>query len=239
MEDFLLRRFNRVVTVSTLLVPFILAARVSPEKLTVIDNGIDFSEFASVRPSEDLESAKEGRLAVGVVGRLTAGKGHQRLFEAMPRVLSENPSVVLFVIGDGPLREALVALGKRLGIDSKLVFTGRRDDMPSVYAALDVVVLPSLYEGMPLVVLESLAASKAIIATQVGSIPEVIRNEVTGLLVEPDNSASLAIAIRRLIADATMRQSLGANGHAFARDHFSAAAMTRKYLSVYESAMHD
>jgi glycosyltransferase involved in cell wall biosynthesis len=111
--------------------------------------------------------------------------------------------------------------------------------MARVYAALDVVVLPSLYEGMPVVILEALAAKKAVIATRVGAVPEILVDDVSGLLIEPDDTHALANALRRAITDADLRQALGENGNALVRDHFSAAGMARKYLDVYESAMQD
>jgi glycosyltransferase involved in cell wall biosynthesis len=225
-----------VVAVSGALAVSLRNARVSPEKITVIDNGIDFDSFLSARPSADLENVKAGRLAIGLVGRLTEQKGHAYLFKAMKEILAICPQLVVLVIGDGPLKEELEALAEQLGIAANVIFVGKRSDMASVYAALDIVAMPSLYEGMPIVLLEALAAKRAVVVTRVGAVPEIVRNETMGLLIEPADTMALRNAIQRLIADAGLRRSLGENGYAFAREHFSAASMAGKYRRVYEAA---
>lgn len=236
IESLLFRRFDRVVAVSQGLSDALRSAHVAPEKLAVIANGIDVDRFARAHPSADLLAAKAGRLAVGVVGRLTEGKGHRQFLQAGRAILAAHPETVLMIIGDGPQREELEAYARELRIEQSTIFTGRREDMPSVYAALDVVVLPSLFEGMPVVVLEALAANRAMVATRVGAIPELVADNDTGLLVEAGDASALENAIRRLIVNPELRSVLGLRGSMRVTEGFSAGRMAREYLSIYKDA---
>jgi glycosyltransferase involved in cell wall biosynthesis len=175
-------------------------------------------------------------LAIGLVGRLTDGKGHRQLFEAAKDILVRHPATLVLVIGEGPLRASLEGLAREFGVERSVFFTGKRRDMPNVYSALDIVALPSLFEGMPMVILEALAARKPVIATRVGAVPDVIIDESTGLLIEPGGVGELARAMARLLENAELRRSLAEEGHTFLNTHFSAASMAEKYLKVYERA---
>lgn len=237
VERTLLRRFDQIVAVSADLASSLRQNGVIPEKLSVIENGVDIDRFGSVFPSTDLEIAKAGRLAIGLVGRLTEGKGHRQFFDAAKEILLQHQNILLLVIGDGPLKEPLETLARELGIETNIVFTGKRSDMAEVYAALDILVLPSLHEGMPMAILEAMAAKVAVIATRVGAIPHIILPERTGLLVEPGDVVGLREAICRLLQDASSRQSLGKVGSRFVREHYSASAMAGKYLNLYHKAV--
>jgi len=232
----LLRRFDRVVSVSSKLADFLRHSKVSSAKVMVITNGIDLDGFASATPSPDLQERKAGKLAIGIVSRLIEQKGHSELFEATKSMILRHPNTIVFVVGDGPLRQVLETQVHELDIASNVVFTGKRDDMAGVYAALDVSVLPSHNEGMPMSILEALAANRAVVASNVGSIAEVIHNEKTGLLMEPKDVVGLRDALERLISSRDLRESLGANGAALVREHFSADYMATQYLSTYEGA---
>jgi glycosyltransferase involved in cell wall biosynthesis len=234
LDRALLRRFDQIVATSNILADSLRSSGIANDRITVIHNGVDLREFGSVVPSADLDRLKCGRLAIGLVGRLIDGKGHRELFAAAKDILVRHPATLLFVIGEGPLRRSLEESARELGIERSVIFTGKRTDMPNVYAALDVVALPSLFEGMPMVILEALAARKAVIATRVGAVPDVILDGSTGLLIEPGDIPQLGRTVSRLIADAGLRRSLAEKGHAFLNAHFSAASMAAKYLSVYE-----
>ena len=237
IENVVFRRFDAVVAVSHELSDSLRQTRIDPLKLPTIANGVDVECFACACPSADLEKIKAGRLAIGVVGRLTEGKGHRQFLQAGKAILARHSNALLLVVGDGPSKAQLEASALELEIGAGVVFTGRREDMASVYAALDIVVLPSLFEGMPVVVLEALAAKRAMVATKVGAIPELVVNDNTGLLVEPGDVMALEDAIQRLITDADLRRSLGMSGHMRVRERFSAANMAQSYLRTYEKVI--
>jgi len=223
------------------------AAGVSPEKLALIPGAIDTAEFAAagadaarraaVRAEWGLDDAAAAApgCAVGVVGRLVGGKGHGCFLAAAAR-LADTPAVAKFlIVGEGPERAALEAEAGRLGVaDGRVLFTGFRDDVPAVLAALDILVLPSTdAEVLPLVVMEALAAGRPVVATSVGGVPEMIEDGVSGLLVPPGDADALAAALRRLTGDATLRARLAGAGRECVERRFTLARMVSETERVY------
>jgi glycosyltransferase involved in cell wall biosynthesis len=156
--------------------------------VSLIYNGVDLQRYNHQQPCctlhEDYRIDPEAPI-VGVVARLEAEKGHRTLLEAWPHVLAAVPNAWLLIVGEGSERDSLVAQADLLGISGRVVFTGRREDVPAVTAALDVAVLPSYREAQGLSVLEAMALSRPVVASAVGGIPEMIEDGVSGLLVPP------------------------------------------------------
>jgi glycosyltransferase involved in cell wall biosynthesis len=115
-----------------------------------------------------------------------------------------------------------------------VVFTGQRDDVPSVTAALDCAVLPSYREAQGLVLLEAMALSRPVVASGVGGIPEVVQHGVTGLLVPPRDPVALAAAVVRVLTDHPFADTLGRAGHNAVRERFDLARMTERISALYE-----
>ncbi len=231
LDRLVVRRFDRIVAVSDKIARSLQRSGVPREKVTTIPNGIDLSAFA--RPASGVPISDRPGRVVGLVGRLTPQKGPEYFLRAARSVLDALPDVVFAFIGGGPERERLEALSRELGIERSVVFAGQRNDMPAVYASLDLVVLPSINEGLPMALIEALAARRPVVATRVGAVPELIEHERTGLLVEPRDVAGLQAAIRRLLTDSELGRRLGENGHVLVNQRFSAEAMAQSYLSLY------
>ena len=166
-----------------------------------------------------------GSQLVGVVARLEPEKGHPTLLEAWPKVLRAVPDAYLLIVGEGSRREALEAQARELRIAHRVVFTGRRDDVPAVTAALDVAVLPSYREAQGLSILEAMALSRPVVASNVGGIPEMIEDGRTGLLVPPHDADALAAAIIRLLKDHPFADTIGRAGHDLVHDRFCVELM--------------
>ena len=128
-----------------------------------------------------------------------------------------------------------MALAGRLGLGDRVRFLGRVDDVAPVLAAADLVAAPSLAEGLGVAVIEAMAAGRAVVASAVGGIPESLRDGVEGILVPPGDAPALAGAIERCLADAGLRERLGAAGQARAAQ-FSTLAMASGTESIYERA---
>jgi glycosyltransferase involved in cell wall biosynthesis len=202
-----------------------------------IYNGVDLSRYENQEPSCTLPEEygmEPGSQIVGVVARLEPEKGHPTLLEAWPTVLRSCPDVYLLIVGEGSRRDALEALARDLRIAHRVVFTGRRDDVPAVTAALDVAVLPSYREAQGLSILEALALSRPVVASNVGGIPEVITDGVTGLLVPPHDPDALAAAIIRLLRDHPFADTLGRAGHDMVHDRFDITTMVALVQQIYE-----
>ena len=176
-----------------------------------------------------------GSQIVGVVARLEPEKGHPTLLEAWPRVLRAVPGRLPADRRRGQSRrEALEAQARELRIAHRVVFTGRRDDVPAVTAALDVAVLPSYREAQGLSILEAMALSRPVVASNVGGIPEMIEDGVTGLLVPPHDAEALAAAIVRLLPDHPYADTLGRAGHDLVHDRFCIELMVSAVQTIYD-----
>jgi glycosyltransferase involved in cell wall biosynthesis len=149
-------------------------------------------------------------------------------------VLREVPEAYLLVVGEGSRRDALEAQARELRIAHRVVFTGRRDDVPAVTAALDVAVLPSYREAQGMVILEAMALSRPVVASNVGGIPEMIEDGVTGLLVPPHDPDALAAAIVRLLKDHSLADMLGRAGHDMVHDRFCIELMVESIAAIYD-----
>jgi len=235
VDGFCLRFFDRVVVVSRPIREDLTKAGVSGNRVTVIPNGVDVDGFSQGRPERLRSELGLGReeIVIGVIARLSPEKGHGHLLRAACTVLQEEPKVRFLLVGDGPLRRALEREVSILGLTGFVIFGGNRADMPEVYAISDIVVSASLREGFPLSILEALAASRPVIATRVGGVPEIVQDDVTGILVDPGDEIGLANAILGLLRDAPHRRALGQAGRKLVEERFSVHRMAREYMRVY------
>jgi glycosyltransferase involved in cell wall biosynthesis len=203
----------------------------------LIYNGVDLSRYDRQEPCCTLPEEygmEAGSQIVGVVARLEPEKGHPTLLEAWPQVLRAVPDVYLLIVGEGSRREALEAQARELRVAHRVVFTGRRDDVPAVTAALDVAVLSSYREAQGLSILEAMALSRPVVASDVGGIPEMITDGVTGLLVPPRDPDALASAITRLLRDHPYADTMGRAGHDMVHDRFCIELMVGAVQEIYD-----
>jgi glycosyltransferase involved in cell wall biosynthesis len=235
-------RMDHLIAVSRAIVRKIEDEGRDGAPVSLIYNGVDLTRYAEPDICGTLHEEFPiplGAPIVGVVARLEQEKGHPTLIEAWPAVLAAVPSAHLLVVGEGSTREALEAQVAALGIGSSVTFTGRRDDVPAVTAALDVAVLPSYREAQGLSILEAMALYRPVVASAVGGIPEMIEHGRTGLLVPPRDPATLAAAIVRLLADHPYADTLARAGRDLVYDRFCVELMVRAIESIYDEAVAD
>ena len=205
--------------------------------VSLIYNGVDLERYYHQEPCCTLRDAygmEPGSQIVGVVARLEPEKGHQTLLAAWPRVLRRVPDAYLLIVGEGSLRDALEAQARSVRVAHRVVFAGRRDDVPAVTAALDVAVLPSHREAQGLTILEAMALSRPVVASDVGGIPEMIEDGVTGLLVPANDHEALADAIIRLLTDHPLADMIARAGHDLVHDRFCVERMVDAIQAIYE-----
>ena len=245
---------DRLVAVSRAVADKI-AANGPTADVELVYNGVDLGRYDRVEACCTLPEEYgfvEGTPLVGCVARLEPEKGHATLLEAWPLVAGHVPAARLLIVGEGSLMGSLTAQAEALGLlgdacvgdacvgsrrarpGAKVVFTGRRDDVPSVTAALDVAVLPSYREAQGLVILEAMALSRPVVATRVGGIPEMIDDGVTGLLVAPHDTLRFAAAIVRLLTDHPLADTIARRGHDLVRERFSLERMAADLAALYE-----
>jgi glycosyltransferase involved in cell wall biosynthesis len=210
--------------------------------ISLIYNGVDLARYAEPQVCCTLHGEypiPHDAPIVGVVARLEPEKGHPTLLDAWPAVLAAVPNAHLLIVGEGTEREALEAQAAALGLGASVTFTGRRDDVPAVTAALDVAVLPSYREAQGLSILEAMALSTPVVASAVGGIPEMIEHGRTGLLVPPHDPEALATSIVRLLTDHPYADTLGRAGHDLVHERFCVELMVRAVESIYDEAVAD
>ncbi len=210
--------------------------RTGAERILVY-NGVDLERLDHQAPCCTLREEyglEPDASIVGVVGRLELEKGHPTLLEAWPMVLARVPRAYLLIVGEGSRQDALRQIAREQGVEQHVVFTGRRDDIPAVTAALDVAVLPSYREAQGLTVLEAMAMSRPVVASRVGGIPEMVEDGVTGLLVPPRDPSALAAAIARLLTDHPYADTLARAGHDLVHDRFCVQLMVNSIQALYD-----
>jgi glycosyltransferase involved in cell wall biosynthesis len=230
-------RMDQLIAVSRSIVHKLQNEGRDTAPISLIHNGVDLERYDHQEPCctlrEEYDLPSEGPI-VGVVARLEPEKGHPTLLEAWPSVLAAVPNATLLIVGQGSRREALEALTRHLGIADRVVFTGRRDDVPAVTAAIDVAVLPSYREALGLTILEAMALSRPIVASNVGGIPEMVEDGITGLLVPPHDAQALAAAIVLLLRDHPLADTLGRAGHDLVHDQFCIERMVSAVEQIYD-----
>ena len=229
--------------------------RLGSTPVELIYNGVDMARYDHTEACCTLPEEygfPEGTQMVGVVARLEPEKGHETLLEAWPMVLANVPTARLLVVGEGSMAAQLHDRADSLGLlgepcdgdrcvgtrharpGAAVVFTGRREDVPAVTAALDVAVLPSYREAQGLVILEAMALARPVVASDVGGIPEMIEDGVTGLLVPPHDALALANAITRLLLDHPLADMIGRAGHRLVHERFCVERMVGAIEALYD-----
>lgn len=205
-------------------------------KLTVIRAGVDVKAFndspADARQALDLKP--EHRVA-SIVARLYPEKNHRLLLEAFAQVVARLPHARLLIAGDGTERQSIEQDIARLQLDQHVRLLGVRRDVARILAASDLFVLCSDREGLPIAVLEAMAAARPVVATAVGDLPLVVKDQINGLLVPPKNSAALAQALLTIFTDDPRARAMGRKGRRMVEENYAMDGMIRQHASLYAS----
>jgi len=229
---------DRIITITSLEKRDYIRLKVAKEdKLIPIHCGINLKEYVE-SDSESIDIKRElmidqTTLLIGWVGRLEAVKGCFDFLDACKMAEKDFPMARFLMVGDGALRKEIEAEVRKGTLNNKFFILGYRKDIPRIMKGIDIFCLTSLNEGLGIVLIEAMAAGKAVIATDVGGVSEVILDGKTGILVPPGNPEAVAIAIKRLLSDTGLRSSLGRAGRERAR-LFDREEMIEKTLSLYE-----
>ncbi len=222
-----------------------------PPQAHVIYNGRDLSVFDPDLPHQDLRAelgVPQGIPLVGITAQLLRGKGHRALLRAWQIVARRHPEARLVIVGDGPVepgeaqpyRQELEQLARDLGVSQGVIFTGFRTDIVDVLHTLDILVSASTHlETFSLSVLEGMAMRKAVVATKVGGVPELITDGETALLVEDGNVPAMAAAIERFLDDPELRTRCGRQARQQALAKFSLQHYVSAFQALYGQALGD
>ncbi|MGI0135226.1 MAG: glycosyltransferase family 4 protein [Candidatus Micrarchaeaceae archaeon] len=218
-------------------------------KLRVIRNGVDFARFQGIEDRgalrQELGIPRNAPVVV-MLSRLDSNKGADYFLEAAPQIVRLCPDAHFLVVGGGRIFDGSyglqpdVALSKRLheralqlGIGKRIHFTGMRSDVPDILSMATVSVLPSFSEGISNTLLESMAAGVAVVATNVGGTPEVVRNGHDGLLIPPGNARAIADAVSSILVNPLLATQLSVQGRERVSKSFTFDNMVQQTQEVY------
>jgi len=245
IERFLARFSDQIITVSQSVKAELIKLGISSDKnILVIPLGLELEKFLEIPPKASVNSYN-----VGIVGRLVAIKNHRLFLDAAAKICADKYLDVCFqVIGDGEDRVDLENYAEKLGI-GKIEFLGWKNNLPSLYSHLDLVVLTSLNEGTPVSLIEAMAASKVVVSTEVGGVRDLMGNELKlnrsgngqfkvferGILVRSGDSLGLASAISFILVDQQLRQSMAASGKEYVRKVFRKERLISDIEDLYKN----
>ncbi len=233
------RRSNRIVAVSNFVRGVLMGRGVDDNYIDVVYNGTDFHDQGYTSPISVHQefSVPLQRKMIGLVGRVCREKGHDVAVEALPQVLDENPEAQLLFVGrrEGDFPDELIERTHELKIAERVTFTGNRDDVARMIDCMTLSILPSVMEACPLAALETMARGKALVASRVGGLEELVSHGETGLLVE-QNAKALASGLNLLLGNQAEMDRMGVNALRAIHERFTTAQMVERLEAVYTRA---
>lgn len=241
LDIFAMKRADRVVAVSKGLYEHQLKpAGIQQSRVRVVHNAIDADTIQPTVPREQMRkelSLPQESFVIGVIGRFSPEKGQDIFVKAVAQASGIGTDLRVLFVGDGPEMDRVKSMARDLGIEDRLIFLGYRDDIPNLYQAIDVVVIPSRSEGLPNVLLEALAVGKAVIATDVGGIAEVIEHRENGILLPANDVTSLAAALEEIYRNTELYNHITGNSRQSVKINFSTEARAKNIYSVYQELL--
>ncbi len=228
-------RLDKAVAISRLIRRNLLATcPLRRSQTALIHPGIDPGRFQA-----DKRHKLAGQPVIGVVSRITRGKGQDILIRALARLVGDYPDLCCYLIGgwereDRDYRQELVSLIGKLGLSGKVVMLGHRRDLANLLAGIDYFVFPSTNEAFGLSLVEAMAAGVPCLATRYDGVLDIIEEGKNGLFFKRGNEKDLAVKLRRLIVDKKLARHLGRNGRKSAEGYFSLSRMARQYAELFE-----
>jgi len=236
-ESEVIRSNSHTIVPSKWLVGVYKQCGIPTQNMTVIPNGINVKAFErQMRQSTGLVSPANKTIIL-CTGRLVKVKGQHILLEALAKLRSQVSNWVCWIAGKGEAEKSLKKKVAALGLERYVKFLGRRSDVPALLKQAHIVVIPSLQDNYPYSLVEAQVAGKAVIASQVGGITEMIEHGKTGLLVPPGDSRKLSEQLLLLSRNQELRDHLAKQSRDWATEHFSLEKMTVQVEGIYKSAI--
>jgi glycosyltransferase involved in cell wall biosynthesis len=218
------------------------AYNIPEEQIKVLPNAINLNRFKSSdsRLIGDLRTewgADKLTPVIGVIGRLSEGKGQDLLMRSLPALLNRVSDVKIVIVGDGPKRGALELLSNNLDLTDNIHFTGHRSDIPVIVNAVDIVAHPSvLNEGFGLVLLEGMAAGKPVVAFDVGAASMLIDPHKNGMLISKGDMEGFTRNLERLVCSKELRVELGREAQKQA-ENYGLSMYVSKLSNIYQDVI--
>jgi len=238
----------KIITVSESLKKELIYLKIAKEnKIKIVPLGLELDNLLKIPPRVG------AALNIGIVGRLVPIKNHRLFLEAATRVISDNHETRLkfIIIGDGELRDELKDYSRKLGISDKVGFLGWQKDPVSVYSQLDVVTLTSMNEGTPVSLIEAMASGRAVVATDVGGVRDLLGKEINveikrtanfavlerGIIVKPGDSLGVAAALNFILENNDLRKNIIDRARSFVSEAFAKERLIRDIENLYSGLL--
>ncbi len=238
LDRWSLRGAHRVITVCDSFARDLSHRDIASQRIRCLHN---FVRPFCAPSSEAIQSIRrelmiESEPVILAVGRLSCEKNHASLLRAAAVLAMDLPKFRIVIVGDGPERDSLLRLARRLRIQEKVTMAGFRGEVAPFYAMAKIFVQPSLSEGSPNSILEAMSAGLPIVATGVGGVPEILGDGVTGVIVPPADASALAVALKRLLSNGDLRLKLGRAAQKHVAANHTFAAYSKALVSYYAEA---
>ena len=233
------RRADAVISLSDQITEELHKAGFDPGRIVKIPNAVDTSRYVAATAEErqqlreQLHLPQSGPLVI-FTGRLHFQKAIDRLIRAWQAVFAAQPQAALLILGEGQEEAMLRQLASDLKLTDSIHFLGHIEGVLPYLRASDVFVLPSLFEGVSLSLLEAMACGMPVVTTNIGGTREVIRDNLDGLLVEPDDVPGLAARLNHVLADPVLRQRVGEQARKRVEELYGLAHSADCYADLYE-----
>jgi L-malate glycosyltransferase len=230
------RQVDCFIAASDAIRQILVADGIAPARTVTVHEGIDVDAVAAAERVDVHETfwLPHHAPVVGNVAALVPHKGQRYLIEAAHLVVQRLPDVRFVILGEGELREPLERLVREHHLEKHVLLPGFRTDVIGCMKGFDLFVMSSVTEGLGTSLLDAMACARPIVATRAGGIPEIVEDDVTGLLVPPRDAVALAQAIVRALEDEPLRARIGAAGFVRVSERFSAQRMVAATARVYE-----
>ncbi|SAK47983.1 glycosyl transferase family 1 [Caballeronia fortuita] len=230
---------HRVIAVSHFVRRYLISAGVAEKRVQTIYDGI-------VKPQPVAHSTLRAELGIGddafvacMVAIMRDKKGHEDLIAAVRPLVDTHPKLHVVMAGDGPWLERIKGIVDNLGLAHRIHLLGFRSDVPNIFRGSDIFVLPTHQEALGQAFIEAMAAGLPVIGTHVDGVPELIEDNVSGLLVPPHDPVALRAAIVRMMDEPALRERLKNESLRITERGFTVGDMAHETANFYRRALHE
>jgi glycosyltransferase involved in cell wall biosynthesis len=234
------RFYDCVICISQAIVDVMRGTGIPQQRLHLVHSAVDtqlYQRSCDEKRLSTLNNIQADGLRVAMAAQMIERKGHLYLLEALPEVLRHFPGLQVWLLGRGPLQQTITEKVKVLDLQQHVLIPGFVDRLEDILPCFDLLVHPALMEGLGVILLQASAAGIPVVAAQAGGIPEVVKNNVNGLLVPPADSQALATAMIQLLGDEALRKRLGQQAQQRTQQLFSIDAMVEGNIAVYQQVL--
>jgi len=229
-------KVDRIIAISERVKKVLVADGLPEEKIDVVYSGVDVDRFQNVKGDHLIAELGPNRnkFRIGNIAALAWHKDQKTLVEAARIVVDKFPGVIFLIVGEGPLRKEIEILIKKFSLEEEVKLLGFRQDIPEILSILDLFVLSSSWEGLGTSLLDAFASKVPVVATNVGGIPEIVKDGVNGILVPPGNPGALARAIISLLKNRDLARQIAEEGFRLVKEKFRIERMIEETRRIYD-----